>query len=127
MRVSRFVVPACLLVLAAGCSNSTGPTAGILNVTLASPHSDDGAVLLQLSGGPVDSIESIGYPVYSARMGPDAVKLIVTGNLAAGAIARIHVPDLRQASRYNARLDQVAARVTYAQHDPAEHSVTLLP
>lgn len=129
MRDFRVALLVCIvaLVLAAGCSNSTGPTAGILNVSLSSPHPDDGAVLLSISGGRVDSVESIGYPIYSARPAPETLKLIITGTLGGGPIARIHISDLRQASRYHASLEQVAARVTYAQHDPAEHAITLLP
>jgi len=129
MRDSRATLLTCIvsLVLGAGCSNSTGPVAGILNVSLSSPHPDDGAVLLSISGGRVDSVESIGYQIYSARPAPETLKLIITGNLAGGPIARIHISDLRQASRYDVSLDQVAARVTYAQHDPAEHAISLLP
>jgi len=115
------------LILTAGCSNNTGPIAGALTVSLSSPHGDDGAVLLTVVGGPVDSVESTGYPLYSARSGGDTLKFIVTGNLGSGAIARVHIPDSRQASRYSARLAQAAARGTYAPHDPAGYTLTLLP
>lgn len=115
------------LVLMSGCSNNTGPTAGALNVSLSSPRDDDGAVLLTISGGPVDSIESVGFRLYSARAPADTVKLIVTGNLRSGAIARIHIPDIRQAARYSARIGQVAARTTYAQREAAAYTIALLP
>ena len=114
------------LVLApAACSNSTGPTAGILKVTVASPFQDDGAILLSVYGGPVDSVESVGYPIYSARVA-DTLKIIVTGNLNSGVLARMHIPDAREGSRYNAHIDQVAARQTYARHEPGGYTVTLL-
>jgi hypothetical protein len=42
-------------------------------------------------------------------------------------VARIHVPDSRQVSRYSAEIGQVATRVTYAQRDPAPYDVRLVP
>lgn len=117
----------CGLFLFYGCSDGTGPTAGTLNVTLASPNGDDGAVLFTISGGPVDSVESVGYPLFSARPDANTVTIIVTGTIGSGAIARIHVPDSRQASRYAASIGQVAARSTYAQREPVSYAITLAP
>ena len=113
-----------VILLLGGCSNSTGPTAGILNLTLASPHADDGGIMLSVYGGPVDSVEAVGYAIHSARAA-DSVKMIVIGNFGSGVIARIHIPDSRQASRYTAQVKQVAARRTYAQRDPAGYTVSL--
>lgn len=129
MRASRLVALANIVVLAlsVSCSNNAEPTAGTLKVNLVSPATDDGAVLVTVFGGPVDSVESVGYTVYSARGSADTVKLIVTGTLPSGAIARIHIPDGRQASRYGARLVQVAARSTYSQRDTASYGISLLP
>ena len=112
--------------LLAGCSNNTGPVAGALNVSISSPQQDDGALMLSVYGGPVDSVESVGFPVYSIRS-PDSVKFIVTGSLGSGTVARIHIPDGRQASRYSAKVGQVAAQVSYAPRDPATYSIILLP
>lgn len=112
--------------LLSGCSNNTGPAAGVLNVNVSSPQHDDGALMLSVYGGPVDSVESVGFPIYSIRTS-DSVKFIVTGSLGSGAVARIHIPDGRQASRYIAQVSQVAARMSYAPRDPAGYSITLLP
>jgi hypothetical protein len=114
------------LALLAGCSNNTESTAGTLDVRLASPNTDDGAVLLTISGGPVDSVEAAGYTLYSAAAGA-STRFIATGNVGSGTIARIHVPDVRLASRYVASIDQAAARLTYAQRDLAHYRVTLVP
>ena len=113
-----------LILVLAGCSNSTGPTAGILNLTVASPHKDDGGIMLSVYGGPVDSVEAVGYVIHAARAA-DSVKMIVTGNLGSGVIARVHIPDSRQAARYSVQITQVAARQTYAQRDPAGYTVSL--
>lgn len=110
----------------AGCSpEPAGPTAGTLQVTLATPNSDDGALLFTLSGGPIDSVEVDGYGVHSARIDPHTLRVIVTGELHSGPIARIRIADARQLPRYSATINQIAARSTYAQRDPASYSLTL--
>lgn len=126
MKTGRVAALGFLLVLMHGCSNNTGPVAGALNVSISSSQRDDGALMISVYGGPVDSVESIGFPIYSIRSA-DSVKFIVTGSLGSGAVARIHIPDGRQASRYGARINQVAARVSYAPRDPSAYSITLLP
>jgi hypothetical protein len=113
-------------LLLGGCSNNTGPVGGSLNVNISSPQHDDGALILSVYGGPVDSVESVGFPIYSVRSA-DSVKFIVTGSLGSGTLARVHIPDGRQASRYSAKVSQAAARVSYIPRDPASYSVTLLP
>lgn len=116
------------VIVLAGCSHEPeGPTAGTLSVSLTTPNRDDGAVLFTLSGGPVDSVEAVGYSVYSARIDPNTLRIIVTGDVVSGAIARIHIADNREASRYSASINQVAARSSYAQRDPATYSLSLAP
>jgi hypothetical protein len=129
MRAPWALVVACLTGLAplAGCSNNTGPTAAALTVSLSSPNGDDGAVLLTVSGGPVDSVEAVGYRVYTAQVSAETLRVIITGSISSGPVARIHVPDSRQVSRYSAEIGQVATRVTYAQRDPAPYDVRLVP
>jgi hypothetical protein len=109
------------------CSEPSDPTEGTLIVTLATPNTDDGAVLFTVSGGPVDTVEAVGSPVYSARVDANTVRVIVTGALGSGPVARIRIPDHRQNSVYTATVSQVAARATYLQRDPAAYSLTLSP
>ena len=110
------------------CSHDTiGPSAGTLTVNLASPNSDDGAVLFTISGGPIDSVASPGHQIYSARLDASTLRLIVTGDVASGTIATIYLADMRLASSYSATVNQVAARASYGQHDPASYIVTLSP
>jgi hypothetical protein len=81
--------------LSAGCSGAaSGPVGATLEVVLASPAQDDGAVLLTLSGGPVDSLAAASpdYLLYSSRSDPSTLRVIVTGDLGSGPIARIHTP-----------------------------------
>jgi hypothetical protein len=111
-----------------GCSHDTNePTAGTLKVSLASPSSDDGAVLFTVSGGPVDSVAASGHQLYSARLDANTLRVVVLGDLVSGTLATIYIADNRLASSYSATVNQVAARVSYAQRDPASYSLRLSP
>jgi hypothetical protein len=116
------------LSLLSSCSSEpTAPTQGTLNLSLVTPNSDDGAVLFTISGGPVDTVEAVGFPVYSARVDANTLRIIVTGELGSGPVARIRIADGRQLSRYTATINQVAVRATYLQRDPSSYSLTLSP
>jgi hypothetical protein len=109
-----------------GCSHQpSAPEGAILQVRLASPNGDDGALLLTVSGGRVDSVEASGYTTFSHHFDPTTVRIIVAGNVVSGTIARLWVPDERQVGRYSVTLDQAAARGSYAQRDPASYQITL--
>ncbi|MGH7508403.1 MAG: hypothetical protein ACREMZ_02905 [Gemmatimonadales bacterium] len=116
-----------IALLVPGCSGTTGPTAGMLDVSLTTPFADDGGILLTVSGGPVSSVEAPGYRVYSMQLDPNTLRLIVAGRLGSGTIVRLSIPDVRQASRYVASIGQVAARSSYVQRDPTGYTVSLLP
>jgi hypothetical protein len=123
----RSLLLACLFPLAACSHDTSGPTAGTLTVNLASPNSDDGAVLFTVSGGPIDSVASPGHQLYSSRLDSSTLRLIVTGDLGPGTIATMYVADMRLASSYSATVNQVAARESYAQRDAATYLLTLSP
>jgi hypothetical protein len=116
-----------LSVLLFSCSSGAGPTAGVLNVKLSSLRGDDGAVLFTISGGPVESVEAVSGTVRSAQIDANTLRVVITGNLSAGAIARVRIADVTQASRYSAAVNQVAARLSYVPRDPGQYSITLAP
>ena len=109
-----------------GCSaEPSGPTGATLEISLATPAHDDGAVLFTVTGGPVDSLEAAGYTLYSSRPDPSTLHVIITGDLNPGTIARIHIADDRRISQYSATISQVAARTTYAQRNPGAYSLSV--
>ena len=116
-----------LSVLLFSCSSGTGPTSGTLNARLSSLRGDDGAVLFTITGGPVESVDAVSGIVHSVQIDANALRVVITGNLSAGAIARVRIADLTQASRYSAAVNQVAARSTYVPRDPGQYSITLAP
>jgi hypothetical protein len=116
--------------LSIGCSGApSGSVGATLELVLASPAQDDGAVLFTLSGGPVDALEaaSSNYAIYSSRPDPSTLRVIVTGDVGSGPIARIHIPDESRIPQYSASIQQIAARATYTQRAPDGYSLTLIP
>jgi hypothetical protein len=115
------------LTLLSACSGgSTGPTAGTLEIRFSSSATDDGAVLFTITGGPIGSVDAVGYTVYSARPAPNTLRVIVAGNLSSGTIAQLHVPDRDQVSRYSISLDQVASSGTHVERDPKAYGISLV-
>ena len=133
MRPLRTFALAALAALAAGaCSKDgpTGPSAGALSLSLTTPNADDGAVLLAVSGGPVDSITAAGgnkvYGGAAAAPAGTPLRVIVRGDLAAGTIARVWVPDVGAVGAYRVAVEQAAARATYQQRAVAGYAGTVV-
>jgi len=99
----------------------TGP--GVLDVVLTTPNPDDGAVLLTVDGV-VDSVQGAPYVIFSTASGTGA-RIVVTGDVVGGVIARLYVPDVGSADQYLAYLDEVAQRGTYALRSPTAYSLEL--
>lgn len=107
----------------------SGPVPGVLNVALTTPNADDGALLLTISGGPVVSVEpaSAAYQVYTFTPDTTNVRVLVSGDIAAGALLRIHIADSRRAASYHATIAQAASRTTFAQRALSGYTFTVAP
>ncbi len=96
---------------AGSCSDGTGPVAGVLTVSLATPNPGaDGAILFRVSGP--QALTSVaagpGLRVFAAPLSL-STRLAVTGTLTNGALVTIGVADTRSAGRYTATVQSVAA------------------
>jgi hypothetical protein len=118
----------------AGCTQGVpGPTGvpglpdpGSLRVVLTTPHTDDGALLIHVTGGPVDSVTSAGgYAVYDAAAGTNERRIIVEGDIENGVVATIWVQDRRTAASYSVTLEQAAARGSFHQQSPDGYQLSL--
>lgn len=112
----RMVALMTSLVVAMACGDSkpVEPVAGDLTVTLASPGTSDGAILLRVTG-PIESVSPVGsYRVDAAETPGGMWRIVVVGSVTSGPVARIRVPDLAAADQYLAIVEQVAARGTFA-------------
>ena len=99
----------------------TGP--GVLDVVLTTPNADDGAVLLTVDGA-IDSVQGAPYVIFSTASGTGA-RIVVTGDVVGGVIARLYVPDVGTADQYLAHLDEVAQRGTFALQPPTSYQLEL--
>ena len=129
MRHLRMLVAAGSAILVLSTCGDTGPgpidqkESGWVTVTLATDETDVGGVLMTIRGGQVDSVRS-SYPhVFNKDVGP-LQKVAVVGDIVAGPIAELYVPDRSLTASYTATVDQVAAR-TLEQRDPADYVVTV--
>jgi hypothetical protein len=116
---------------AAGCGGNEGPTAGELEVRLATPNTDDRAIRFLLGGErtAVTAPAGTNYRVYTAPRSGDTVIVVVIapqgGRLAAGALVRLSVPDTRQAASYRTTVQDVAA-TSYAQRAVTGYALTVV-
>ncbi|HEY7027284.1 MAG TPA: hypothetical protein VH438_06740 [Gemmatimonadales bacterium] len=99
----------------------TGP--GVLDVILTTPNDDDGAILLTVDGA-VDSVQGAPYVVFSS-VSATGTRVVVTGNVVAGVITRLYVPDISTADQYVPQLVEVAQRSTYALRSPTSYRLEL--
>jgi hypothetical protein len=113
------------LVLLLGCGGAdlSAPPSGALDLVLDTPASDDGIVLLEVSGGAVDSVTGTGYRVEASAEGRSPRRIVVSGALKAGTLARIWVPDRTRAADYRVSVVEVAARGTYLLREPGDYRV----
>jgi hypothetical protein len=106
-------------LLAAACSDSptnpvpppVAPQPGTLTLRLTTPHADDGALALEVSG-PVDSATAAhgSLLLFTRRTGPSTTVGAVVGPLAGGAVVTLHVPDVNAVATYAATVREVADR-----------------
>ena len=117
-----------LALLALG-SCKDGPKAGDLAVDLATPNSDDGAIQFTASAVAPQTITAIssvcsGCKLFVVKVSDTQYKGVVTGNLAAGTLFRISVPDTKVLTSYSVQINQVSSR-TFALRNTMGYSITL--
>lgn len=115
-----------LLALACGDSGQTPSGAGDLLVSYHAGAAGAGAMVLVISGGPVENVSAIGTQAVSfASPFTATTRVVVIGQATTGDLLRIRVPDLSQASRYTVRAEQVADNTTFALLDPSGHTFSV--
>jgi hypothetical protein len=115
------------LLALAGCGGGdlSAPLSGPLDLVLDTPAEDDGIVLVEIAGGGVDSVTSLGYRTESSAGAAGPLRVVVSGALGDGKLARIWVPDRTRASDYSARVVEAAARRSYQLRDVADYRITV--
>ena len=114
-----------VLCVAACSANDTAPRPGNLTLSLPSSGDNDGAVVLVISGGPVTSVTPLQGSQAATNADGEGTHVMIVGNLTAGAIATIAVPDVSLAAAYVATVEQVSDRTTFALLDPVRYHVVI--
>lgn len=110
----------------ATCNNGEAPPVpGSMNVQLATPNTDDGGIIFRVSGGSIDSVTTAYPTIYTQVEADSSEQVLIAGNLGAGTIAQIWIPDVHQLSSYTATPLQVASRTSYAQRKVSGYKLTL--
>jgi hypothetical protein len=104
----------------------SGPGVVAFDVVTAA-EVDDGALLLTVLGGAVDSVTALaGYEVFHAATATGA-RAMVFGTIVDGPLLGVWVPDLSQAGGYSVRVDEGAARESYGVVAAASYQVSRRP
>lgn len=128
MRRANWIFAAVALLTAA-CSDamtSAGTGAGTLVMRLTTPHTDDGALLFELSGPSIDNViaNDESLRLFTRRDGGSIVGAIV-GTLSTGAIVTMRVPDVSAAASYTATIREVADRQDALRASLAGYALTV--
>lgn len=118
MRTNRWIglgLSLGLLATALGCGgdNAVAPrVAGNMTVSLTTPNTDDGAVLVALFGPGFTNIQpaSASYRVYSLTASPTEVRILVVGDLSTGALLSLDIGDAARIAEYHGTVIQAASR-----------------
>ena len=132
MNRSRWIfVMVAALSVGAACSDDPvgGAQAGTLVVRLTTPHADDGAVLFEVSGGPIDTATAgnASLRLFTRRASGSTIVGVVAGVVTNGAVITLRVPDVGAAAGYTARVVEVADRQNALRTSLAGYALTLGP
>lgn len=128
MTRSSRVLALAAMASAMACADPAGPTPpsgpGPVDFRLTIPHAGDGALLITVAGGPVDSVTAAGADVAWLETAHDQVGVLVDGDLRDGAIVRLWVPEREIADAYVATITQVVDGRSYEHRALAGYAIT---
>lgn len=110
-------------------SCSGGPVAGDLTVSLVTPNSDDGAVLLKVTASESKevtgaSVACSGCQIFLEKPSATELRAVITGTVVAGPLLRVSVSDTKSPASYTVQIQQVASR-TYQVRSTGGYSLTV--
>jgi hypothetical protein len=126
LRYSALLLAALLLTTCGDSTGSDGPRDGWLSLQLTTPNTDDGGLLITVSGAPIDSVRTTHPHLLTRRQSESSMRVVISGNISSGVIGQILVPDARQSARYTVTIQEVAARSTYLQRGLTGYSISVI-
>jgi hypothetical protein len=114
-RSTNLLVALAASAIVGACDGSEGtapPVPGTIVVELASPHGDDGALSLTLTGPGVSGIQTANssYRAYWRLVSDGEARVILVGSIAPGPLFTVSVGDVNDLGAYRATLAEVANR-----------------
>lgn len=113
---------------------STQPTVqpagpGTLTVRVTSPFTDDGALLLEISGPaqPTDLTALSAGAILQSRTTDNVTRVAIFGPLENGALVRFAVPDVSAAPQYKAQVTEASDRTSALRASVTEYQLTIAP
>ena len=124
-----------LLALSAACTDAPntptggGARPGVVILHLVTPNVDDGAVLFEVSGAPIDSAVAIdaSLRLFTRRVGDSTVVGAVVGAVATGAVVRLYVADVVAAAGSTIRVLEVADRQDALRSSLTGYALAVIP
>ena len=123
--MKRCAIAMALLLAACSSSDSTAARPGRLSLLLSGGATEPGAIVLVLSGAPVDGVEPAAGNDLATNVDGSGTHIMMTGAIHGGVIASFSVPDVGRASAYVVTVEQVADGESFALLDPASYHVTV--
>jgi len=118
--------------LLAGCEDGLTPpqeNLGLhpvwLDLRLSTSNQGTQALLFQLTGGPIDAVESDDYTLHSNGVMSNDWRGLLVGRMADGVVARIRVPDPSAVAQYRAVIQQVVAQEGFEQQPASDYALTI--
>jgi hypothetical protein len=127
-RTLRVVALVLLTAIGAGCDDTAEPPVpGSLLLSLTTPATDDGAILVRVTGPGIMSVgpTSSGQELFWRLAAEDEARAIVLGSVQAGPLLTIQVPDVNRADEYTAEVGEVAAESDALRDALAGYTVTV--
>ena len=112
---------------APGTPNLPDPNPTSLVVSLTTPNSDDGAILVTIRGPALATIQSAApdYLVFSNAVSATEARVIVVGDLTRGSVFTVAVGGTAPLSSYSASIGQVATRADVLRAETAGYRMTV--
>ena len=134
MTRSRWIF-AMVAALSVGTACSDDPTTpgvaqpGTVVLRLTTPHTDDGGVLFEVSGPPIDSATAVNASLrlFTRRGGGSTLLGVLVGAIRTGTVVTLHVPDVAATGGYTARLLEVADRQDTLRSSLTGYALTVTP